>query len=160
MHYRFFILSLIALILLTANVTIMAAQDDIEEHRECAYCGMDRKAYGYSRMLVVYEDGVESGVCSLHCALVEIDANRERPIRTLLVADRDTRSLIDADKAVWVMGGKKRGVMTERPKWAFSTEAAARAFTERYGGTIVTLEEAMRVTREEIAESQDQSESH
>ncbi len=46
------------------------AQDDIDAHRSCASCGMDRKAYGYSRMLIQYEDGAMVGTCSLHCAVV------------------------------------------------------------------------------------------
>lgn len=150
MNYRLVVVCLIALALFGLSRPA-AAQDDIEEHRECAYCGMDRKAYGFSRMLIIYEDGESTGVCSLHCAVVEIDANKGRAVRSLLVADRDTRSLIEVEKAVWVMGGKKRGVMTERPKWAFATEAAARAFIDEYGGTIVSLEEVLRAAREDAA---------
>ena len=115
-----------------------AAQDDIREHRECVQCGMDRKAYGFSRTLIVYEDGASVGLCSLHCAVIEIAASQGRPVKSLLVADRDTRNLIVAEKAIWVMGGKKRGVMTERPKWAFGTKPAAQAFTSAYGGAIAT----------------------
>lgn len=128
------------------------AQDDIDAHRSCGFCGMDRKAYGYSRMLIEYEDGTAVGVCSLHCAVVELDANKGRKVKALLVADRDSRTLIDAEQAVWVMGGKKPGVMTQRPKWAFGSPAAARAFIEAYGGKVVPWSEALAAAREELAQ--------
>jgi nitrous oxide reductase accessory protein NosL len=127
------------------------AQQDIEEHRECLHCGMDRKAFGYSRMLVLYEDGTTTGTCSLRCAVVELDANKGRDAKPLLVADRDTRALIEAEKAVWVMGGRKPGVMTNRPKWAFLSRAAAEAFINANGGEIVPWAEVLRAAREDLA---------
>ena len=124
--------------------------NDIGRHRWCGFCGMDRKAYGFSRMLIRYEDGTDVGVCSLHCAVIELDANRGHGIKALLVADRETRTLIDAEKASWVIGGSKRGVMTQRPKWAFPSKAAAEAFIAEYGGKIVTWAEALAAAREEL----------
>ena len=144
------------IILLTAILSCFSgpmafAQSDIDEHRSCSQCNMDRKAFGYSRMLVQYQDGAAVGVCSLHCAVVEIDANKTRAVKTLLVADRDTRDLLEAEKAVWVKGGKKRGVMTQRPTWAFSTKAAGEAFIRQYGGEIATWNEVLADARQEVA---------
>jgi len=127
------------------------AGDDIDGHRSCNVCGMDRKAYGFSRMLIRYADGTEGGVCSLHCAVIELDADKDRAVKVLLVADRDTRTLIDAEKAFWVMGGSKRGVMTQRPKWAFPSKAAAEAFIAEYGGKIVPWAEALAAARDDLA---------
>jgi copper chaperone NosL len=112
---------------------------------------MDRKAYGFSRMLVQYADGASVGVCSLRCAVVELDANPKRTVKAILAADRNDRTLIDAEKAVWVMGGVKRGVMTDRPKWAFATKAAAESFIAEYGGSIITWSEALAAAREDLA---------
>jgi nitrous oxide reductase accessory protein NosL len=127
------------------------AQDDIAAHRSCAHCGMDRKAYGFSRMLVQYSDGTEVGVCSLRCAVVQLDSSPGGKIKAILVADRDSRLLIDAEQAFWVIGGAKRGVMTSRPKWAFSTRTAAEAFLRDYGGVIITWNEALTAAREDLA---------
>jgi copper chaperone NosL len=124
-------------------------EEDIDRHRECVQCGMDRKAYGFSRMLVVYEDGSSAGLCSLHCAVIEMDAGKERGVKALYAADRNTRALIDAGQAIWTIGGKKRGVMTERPKWAFGTEAGAQAFIAVNGGKIISWEEALAAARED-----------
>ena len=137
------------LLLLAGNPA--SAGDDIDAHRSCIHCGMDRKAYGFSRMLVQYEDGTAVGVCSLRCAVVELDADPKRNVKQLLAADRTARNLIDAEKAVWVMGGAKRGVMTDRPKWAFASKAAAETFIEGYGGSIVTWAEALAAAREDLA---------
>lgn len=138
---------MVLILFLTAGAAAYA-QEDISEHRNCAHCGMDRKAYGYSRMLIVYEDGSKVGLCSLHCAVVELETGGRR-VKSLLVADRETRDLTDAETAVWVMGGKKRGVMTQRPKWAFSTKAAAQAFIDANGGTIVSWTEVLAAARED-----------
>lgn len=128
-----------------------AAQDDIDRHRDCAYCGMDRKAYGYSRMLLRYADGTETGVCSLHCAVMDLAANDAKRAATILVADRTTRELIDALTALWVVGGAKRGVMTERPKWAFGARKDADLFIANYGGSVVSWEQALAAARSEVA---------
>jgi len=151
MYSRIMILFLCLLSLamgLPANAP--AQSDDIAAHRECAHCGMDRKAFGYSRMLIRYADGTETGTCSLRCVVVDLDANKDRAIDKILVADRDSQALIPADKAVWVMGGNKRGVMTKRPKWAFSTDKAARAFIAANGGELATWEQAQAAARDDL----------
>ena len=127
------------------------AQDDIALHRSCARCGMDRKAYGYSRMLVRYADSSQVGVCSLHCAVNELEKGRGRKVASLLVADRDTRVLVDAETASWVIGGSRRGVMTQRPKWAFATKDASRAFVAANGGRTASWDEALAAVREDAA---------
>ncbi len=142
---------LFAVILFCTTRTIVFGQDDINEHRSCVNCGMDRKAYGYSRMLIQYEDGSAVGVCSLHCAVVVLDTTPGRKVKELLVADRDSRTLINAEQAHWVMGGRKRGVMTQQPKWAFQSKDGAEAFIKANGGKLATWEEALAAAREETA---------
>ncbi len=138
-------------LLLSFTGTKAFAQDDIDAHRSCAFCGMDRKAFGYSRMLVRYDDGSEVGVCSLHCAVIELEANKARRVTALLVADRNSRTLLEAEHAFWVTGGSKRGVMTEHPSWAFSTKDAAEAFIKEYGGTLTPWTDVRAVARDEVA---------
>jgi nitrous oxide reductase accessory protein NosL len=145
------VIAAVAMMVSLLATTTMAQASDIDDHRDCAYCGMDRKAYGFSRMLIRYQDGAAVGVCSLHCAVTELDANPGRAVQAMLVADRDTRAMIEAEKAVWVMGGKKRGVMTGQPKWAFQTKAAAEAFIKEYEGKIVTWAEVLAAARAETA---------
>jgi copper chaperone NosL len=146
-------------LLLLGGAAVGAAEDDLVLHRECGFCGMDRKAYGYSRMLVRWEGGPEVGVCSLHCAVVELEAHPDRRVGVLLVADRDTHALVDAAGASWVVGGGRRGVMTGRPKWAFATRAAAEAFVRAEGGALATWDEALAAARQDLAAERDEAEA-
>jgi len=146
-----FSISLCCMLFLCAGSSYLQAEEDIAAQRSCSYCGMDRKAYGYSRMIVNYADGTSAGVCSLHCAVAELNAAGERKVAALLVADRDSRTMIDATRAVWVIGGRKRGVMTQRPKWAFASNAGAEAFIAGYGGTLADWQTALAAAREDAA---------
>jgi len=149
MKQRIVRIGILALAMLAIASGVILAGDDIAAHRSCSHCDMDRKAYGYSRMLVRYEEAGEIGVCSLHCAVTELNENKTRKVKDLLVADRNSRTLIDAEKAHWVMGGKKRGVMTQRPKWAFATLDAAQAFVKSQGGTILGWPNVLAAARED-----------
>lgn len=136
--YKFF-LAITSLLLFS---TAAFADTDIDQHRDCVHCGMDRKAYGYSRMLVEYKDGKQVGTCSLHCVVTEMN-KKSGEIVVFKVADRSSRKLIDAAKAFWVIGGKKRGVMTARAKWAFETRDGANTFIQNNGGKLATWEDVL-----------------
>jgi nitrous oxide reductase accessory protein NosL len=123
---------------------------DVRAAPSCRYCGMDREKFAHSRMVVEYEDGTSVGLCSLHCAALELAVSIERTPRSIQVADHGTRLLVDAEKAVWVLGGSVPGVMTARAKWAFADRAAADAFVKANGGTVATFEDAMRATYEDM----------
>jgi copper chaperone NosL len=138
------------LVILTAALPV-SATSDIEQHRSCTHCGMDRKAYGFSRMLVSYADGSQRGVCSLHCAITELNAHPDKKIVALQVADRISHDLLDAASAFWVKGGRKRGVMTSNPTWAFATKEAAAQFIRDYGGTLSTWEIILAAARKDAA---------
>ena len=135
-----------------APAAVSSVAEDIALHRSCPLCGMDREQWGFSRMLVEYENGGSLGTCSLHCAAVSLAADLDRRPAALLVADHDTRLLIDAETAVWVLGGGKPGVMTRRAKWAFATAAAAEAFARRNGGELTGFEGAIRAAYEDMYE--------
>ena len=126
------------------------AQQDVDKHASCKYCGMDRKMFAHSRMLLVYEDGSELGACSLHCVAVDMALNIDKMPKTIQVADFNTKSLIDAEKAVWVIGGEKPGVMSKRAKWAFEKKAAAEAFIQANKGTLADFEAAIKASYEDM----------
>jgi copper chaperone NosL len=123
---------------------------DVRQHPSCGYCGMDRGRFGHTRMLITYEDGSSAGVCSLHCAAVELAANLSKVPRTIQVGDAASRKLIDAEKAAWVVGGARPGVMTIRGKWAFESRDAAQAFARENGGDLATFEEALQAAYQDL----------
>src|SRR4030043_1612165 len=92
------------------------AQEDVKKHPSCKYCGMDREKFAYSRVLIEYEDGTAEGMCSLRCAAVDLTINLDKSPKVIRVGDYGTKTLIDAEKAFWGIGGRKMGAMTKRGK--------------------------------------------
>ena len=133
-----------------AGFSIVFAQDDIAKHPACPLCGMDRAKFAHSRVLVEYDDGSAYGACSLHCAAIDMVVHIDKAPQAVMVGDFNTKELIDAEKAVWVIGGKKMGVMTKRAKWAFADETAAQNFIAQNGGNRADFEEAIKATFEDM----------
>jgi nitrous oxide reductase accessory protein NosL len=136
----------VAILFVTGLLGLAIAADDIQTHPNCKYCGMDRQKYSHSRMYIEYEDGSVLAVCSLHCAALDLALAIDKTPQTIQVADFNTKKLIEAENAFWVLGGNKMGVMTKRAKWAFETKKDAENFIEQDGGTMVTFDEAMKAT--------------
>ena len=95
---------------------------------------MDRQMFSHSRMHIVYEDGSFTGICSLHCAALDLGLTMDKTPTAISVADYGTKKLIDAEKAVWVVGGSVQGVMTKNAKWAFENKVDAENFIKQNGG--------------------------
>ena len=140
---------LIGMVLL-GLVTLTNAANDIQQAPACKYCGMDRQAFAHSRMHIEYDDGTHEGFCSIHCAAVDLAVNIDKIPKALFVGDYKTKDLIDAEQAVWVIGGSKPGVMTKRAKWAFKTKGDAEAFIKEFGGSYATFEEAMKASYDDM----------
>jgi hypothetical protein len=88
-------------------MAMILTQDDIKMYPACKYCGMDRAKFAHSRVLLTYDDGTTIGTCSLHCAAVDLALNIDKTPKSIQVGDFQTKALIDAEKASWVIGGKK-----------------------------------------------------
>ncbi len=63
-------------------------------------------------MVIQYEDGTQNECCSIHCSSIDVALNIDRQIIAISVGDYNTRKPIDAEKAFWVIGGTKLGVIT------------------------------------------------
>ena len=141
---------MLAGLILSLPAGFCLAQDDVAKQASCKYCGMDRKTFAHSRMLVTYEDGSSMGTCSLHCTAVELALNIDKTPKSIEVGDFKTKKLIDAEKAFWVIGGSKPGVMTKRAKWAFESKADADAFIKENGGKPASFDEAIKASYEDM----------
>jgi len=139
-------------ILLMALVSIAFATTatDTEKHPSCQYCGMDRGKFAHSRMLIDYDDNTSIGTCSLHCAAVDLANHIDKTPRTIFVGDYASKKLIDAEKAFWVIGGGKSGVMTGNAKWAFEQKTVAEQFIKENGGTVVAFDVAIKAAYEDM----------
>lgn len=128
------------------------AQGDLDQHPACPFCGMDRGKFAHSRMMVQYDDGSSVGTCSIHCMAIELSLSLDKTPLAILVGDYETKELIDAEKAYWVLGGDLAGVMTQRAKWSFKDKERAEAFIKAHGGQLVSFEQAMRASYEDMYE--------
>lgn len=144
------LVSLFVAVMFLLSGGILFAQNDVDKHGSCSYCGMNRGHFAHSRVLIVYDDDTEIGVCSLHCAAVELAVKLDKTPKSIQVGDYNTKKLIDAERAAWVIGGNKTGVMTKRGKWAFENKADAEAFVKENGGTMATFDEAIKAAYEDM----------
>jgi copper chaperone NosL len=141
---------MVVLSLLTGSI-LWALENDVKEIPACKHCGMNREMFAHSRMLIEYDNGTREGLCSLHCTAVDLALNLDKTPKTIKVADFNTKALIDAEKAVWVIGGSKPGVMTKNAKWAFDDKADAEKFRQANGGRIANFDEALEVAYKDLA---------
>lgn len=141
---------LFALAALLVMGTVVFALEDTEKHKACPLCGMDRERFAHSRILIEYEDGTSFGACSLHCAAIELATQMGKMPKMIGVGDYGTKKLIDAEKAFWVLGGGKSGVMTKRAKWAFEKKADAEKFVADNGGSLISFDQALKAAYEDM----------
>ena len=124
--------------------------EDIRKHKSCKLCGMSREEYSYSRLLLVYNNGTSTGTCGLRCAALDLALKMGRRTDSIMVADFNSRKLIDAEKAYWVIGGSKQGTMSTRGKWAFTGKDQARRFMAKNGGAPGTFHDALKASFEDL----------
>ena len=141
---------LLILSLVMASICLAQKAPDVLQHPSCKYCGMDRDQFAHSRFLIEYDDGSTFAACSIHCAAVDLAMNIDKMPKSMKVGDYNTKGLIDAEGAVWVLGGNKPGVMTKRAKWAFGNKEDAEKYVKENGGEVVTFERAMQATYEDM----------
>ena len=137
---------------LSLGSALWALDNDIKEFPSCKYCGMNRETFAHSRMLIEYSDGTKEGVCSLHCAAVDLALNLDKAPKAIGVGDYGRKMLIDADTASWVIGGSKPGVMTRNAKWAFADKADAEKYQREFGGRLAAFDEALEAGYKDLAE--------
>lgn len=135
-----------------AVAEVGVGEADYRLYPACPLCGMSREKFAHSRMLVQYDDGSVYAACSLHCVAIDLAVNLDKAPLKIMVGDYATRQLLDAEKAVWVVGGGKPGVMTARAKWAFADDKAAREYMQGNGGQMATFDEAIKASFEDMYE--------
>jgi nitrous oxide reductase accessory protein NosL len=130
-------------------------EDDLAKSPKCPYCGMDRKQFHHSRMVVHYSDDLYDGTCSLHCAAISLSVNLDRDPKALWVADNaaagDTKPLVDVDKASFLIGSSLKGVMTKRSKVAYGSAEAAKAAQATNGGEVGNFDQALLAAHTDMA---------
>lgn len=140
----------VMLSLLMAVPVLWALDSDVKDFPACIHCGMNREMYAHSRVLIEYDNGSKVGLCSLHCAAVDLALNLDKTPSAIRVGDFGKKELIDAEKAFWVIGGSKPGVMTKNAKWAFADKTDAEKFMQANGGRAGGFDEALQAAYEDL----------
>ncbi|MFN3398439.1 MAG: nitrous oxide reductase accessory protein NosL [Sulfurimicrobium sp.] len=122
-------------------------ENDIEKFPNCPYCGMDRKQFHHSRMLIQYSDDLPDGTCSIHCAAISLSLNVDRDPKAIYVGDNASsagiKPLVEVDKATFLIGSSIKGVMSKTSKVAYGTAEAAKAAQAVNGGEIGDFDKAL-----------------
>ncbi len=142
--------SVIIIICLFMGNVLWALDNDVKAIPACKYCGMNREMFAHSRMLTGYDTGSEEGTCSLHCAAIDMALSLDKTPTSIQVGDYGTKKLIDAEKATWIIGGSKPGVMTRNAKWAFADKSDAEKFQQANGGRLATFDEALQASYQDL----------
>ena len=120
------------------------------EEESCIHCGMYKAKFGHSWVVIEHDDGTLEGVCSVHCAAIDMALHTDKGVRKITVGDYNSKKQIEAESAYWVIGGDKMGVMTARAKWAFETKDAADQFMSDHGGRPANFDEVMKAAFEDM----------
>lgn len=148
----------IALLLVLSLAGVCLAAQKVEAPDECKHCGMNRTKFAHSRMIVTYTDNSSTGTCSINCIVTDLKKTKKE-VKSFQVGDYNSKKLIDAKTATWVIGGSKRGVMTPVAKWAFADKKNAEEFIQKNGGKLASYDDALKATEKELAD-QDKPKEH
>ena len=129
---------------------LIFASPSLSEDESCIHCGMKKSMFGHSWVIIEHGDGTMEGLCSVHCAAIDMALHTDKTVKNITVGDYDTKKQIDAERAYWVIGGDKTGVMTARAKWAFETKDAADKFMKEHGGRPATFDQVMKAAFEDM----------
>lgn len=122
-------------------------ENDLGKFPKCPYCGMDRKMFHHSRMLIQYSDDLPDGTCSIHCAAISLSLNLDRDPKAIWVGDNassaEIKPLVEVDKASFLIGSGIKGVMSKTSKVAYATAEAAKTAQAANGGEIGDFDKAL-----------------
>ena len=130
-------------------------ENDLEKFPKCPYCGMDRKQFSHTRMVIQYSDDLPDGTCSLHCASISLAVNVDREPKAMWVGDggatAEVKPLLDVDKATFLIGSSIKGVMTKRSKMAYASAEAAKAAQAANGGELANFDQTLLAAYTDMA---------
>lgn len=115
----------------------------------CVLCGMDLEKYRLTRYVLTLDNGKTIETCSIHCAGIVL---KKEDVKRVEVADYLSGSMLDADKACYVIGSDIRGVMSKRSKLAFISMDKAKRFQQKHGGESAGFEVALSEAGKDLAD--------
>jgi nitrous oxide reductase accessory protein NosL len=133
----------IACVLIFGAYLLFCTAVQAEEQKYCPLCSMNLKMFWKTTQWLTFSDGKRTGYCSIHCASIVYQKNPTRMDRWE-VADYDTKKFIDGRKAPFLIGSDLPGTMTPVSKLAFASLDVAKSYQKEHGGSIGTLDDALK----------------
>lgn len=112
-----------------------------------AVCGMNLPMF-YKTNHSATVDGEVKQYCSLHCVAEELINNV--PLENIQVVDVEGLEFIDASRAFYVVKSRQKGTMSQVSKYAFANSDDAKKFAGKYGGKIVTFDQALEIAKKDF----------
>jgi hypothetical protein len=103
---------------------------------------MNLKMFWKTSQWLTFSDGKRTGYCSMHCAS-KVYQKRPTHIDQWEVADYDMKTLINAQRAYFLIGSDLPGTMTPVSKVAFASLNVAKSYQKGHGGDIGALDDAL-----------------
>jgi hypothetical protein len=119
------------------------AGGETDQQKWCPLCSMNLKMFWKTTHWLTFSDGKRTGYCSIHCASKVYQA-RPTEIDQWEVADYDTKNLVNAHKAHFLIGSDLPGTMTPVSKLAFASLKTAKNYQKDRGGTLGSLDDALK----------------
>jgi mono/diheme cytochrome c family protein len=108
---------------------------------------MNLKMFWKTSHWLTFSNGTRVGYCSIHCAS-KVYQERPTEIDGWEVADFDSKRLVNARKAHFLVGSDLPGTMTPVSKLAFASREVAEKYQKTHGGSIGTLDDAIKAAVE------------
>ena len=118
-----------------------------EQKSSCSNCGMNLPSF-YKTNHLAKVDGKVRQFCSIHCLAKSIKDGAK--VEDIKVVDTKTLKFIDAKKAYYVVGSKKKGTMSKVSKYAFANKEDALAFAKQNGGEVMDYEKALEIAKRDF----------
>lgn len=118
-------------------------------HIRCDNCGMDRNRFARTRYVFDTDKG-RFYTCSIACLVVLCMKKNTEPKNVKVAEYLRPTNMLNAEKAFFVVGSKAKGTMTKKSKIAFSSREKAMRFIKKYGGTIATFQDVVKIAKEEV----------
>jgi len=117
------------------------------EKMYCPKCGMTLPMF-YRTNHAAKVDGKMEQFCSMYCLIEEMNSGKK--VSDVQVVDNTTLKFIPVEKAFYVVGSSKPATMAKKvSKYAFGTEKAAKAFAAKFGGKVMSYDEALALAKKD-----------
>lgn len=105
----------------------------------CPICGMTLPMF-YKTNHAASHKGENKQYCSIHCLAEDQELNKNS-VSDIKVVDNKTLKLINAKKAIYVVGSNKPATMSMVSKYAFLNKKDALIFQQKNGGELKSFDE-------------------